>query len=101
MLGRVISRFARWYDSRLVTGDALLAVLLLVAFVLPSELAEADDVAVGLAFSVALYTLVAYGPGARLGAIARACAVIGALLAAARWTTSDNAVSGSRSSPRP
>jgi signal transduction histidine kinase len=137
MLGRVISRFARWYDARLVTGDALLAGLLLVAFVVPSELAEEGDVAVGLAFSVALlacvpfrrrapvgvfaavtvlclaqfavvdrivagdlialialYTLVAYGPGARLGAIATACAVVGALLAAARWKTSDNAVSG-------
>lgn len=137
MLGRVISRFARWYDARPVTGDALLAGLLLVAFVLPSELAEAGDVPVGLAFSVALlacvpfrrrapvgvfvavsvlclaqfavldrivagnvvalialYTLVAYGPGARLGAVGTACAVVGALLAAARWETSDAAVSG-------
>jgi signal transduction histidine kinase len=137
MLGRVISRFARWYDARLMTGDALLAGLLLVAFVVPSELAEEGDVAVGLAFSVALlacvpfrrrapvgvfvavsvlclaqfavldrsvagdvvalialYTLVAIGPSARLGVVGAACAVVGALLAAARWETSDDAVSG-------
>ncbi|HJS93057.1 MAG TPA: histidine kinase dimerization/phosphoacceptor domain-containing protein, partial [Solirubrobacteraceae bacterium] len=133
----MISRFARWYDARLVRGDALLAGLLLVAFVLPSELAEADDVGVGLAFSVALlacvpfrrrapvgvfvavsvlclaqfavldrivagdvialialYTLVALGPDARLGAVGTACAVFGALLAAARWETSDDSASG-------
>jgi len=114
-----------------------LAGLLLVAFVLPNDLAEEGDVAVGLAFSVALlacvpfrrraplgafvavsvlclvqfavldrivagdfvalialYTLVAYGPGTRLGAIGTACSVVGALLAAARWETSDDAVSG-------
>ena len=132
-----MTRFARWYDARPVAGDTLLAVLLLVAFVLPSDLAEEGDTAVGLAFSVALlacvpfrrrapvgvfvavsvlcltqfavldrivagdvvalialYTLVAYGPGTRLGVAGTACAVVGALLAAARWETSGDAVSG-------
>ncbi len=131
-----MSRFARWFDARPVAADACLAGLLLVAFVLPSDLAEQTDKLVGLAFSVALlacvpfrrrapvvvfvlvsilclaqfavldrivagdvvalialYTLVAYGPSARLGAIGTACAVVGALLAAARWETSGNEVS--------
>ena len=133
----MITRFARWYDARPVAGDAVLAGLLLVAFVLPSELAAEEHVAAGLAFSVALvacvpfrrrapvrvfaavsvlclvqfavldrivagdvvalialYTLVAYGPGTRIGAVGTACAVVGALLAAARWETSGDAVSG-------
>jgi signal transduction histidine kinase len=38
---------------------------------------------------VALYTVVAYGPSPRLGAAATACAVAGAVLAAARWASAD------------
>jgi len=134
----MMTRLARWYDARPVAGDAWLAGLLLVVFVLPSELAAESDVALGLAFSVALlacvpwrrqepvgvfvavsvlclvqlavldrivagdvvaliavYTLVAYGPGTRLPALGTACAVVGALLAAARWdTTAGDGVSG-------
>ncbi|HYH89166.1 MAG TPA: histidine kinase [Solirubrobacteraceae bacterium] len=124
----MISRFARWYDERPVAGDACLAGLLLLAFVLPSDLSSEGDVLVGLAFSIALvatvpfrrrapvavfatvsvlclahlavldnivagdvvaliavYTVVAYGPAGRIGAAATACAVVGAVLAAARW----------------
>ena len=111
-----------------MAGDALLAAVLLLAFVLPSDLASEGDPAVDLAFSVALvatlpfrrrapvavfvvvsvlclaqlavldhivagnvvaliavYTVVAYGPGTPVGALATGCAVVGAVLAAARW----------------
>jgi signal transduction histidine kinase len=124
----VVSRFARWYDERPVAGDALLAGVLLLAFVLPSDLSSDGDPAVDLAFSVALvatlpfrrrapvavfvvvsvlclaqlavldhivagnvvaliavYTVVAYGPGTPVGALATACAVVGAVLVAVRW----------------
>jgi signal transduction histidine kinase len=127
-LKRVVSRFARWYEERPVAGDALLACLLLLAFVLPSDLTAEDDLLAGLAFSVALlatlplrrrapvamfavagglclaqlavldhivagdvvaliavYTVVAYGPGTAAGVAATACAAAGAVLAAARW----------------
>jgi signal transduction histidine kinase len=127
----VLFRFARWYDERPVVGDAALAALLLVAFVLPSDLASgAGDllfsvpllaclplrrrapVAVFAAVSVlclvqlavldhivagdvvaliALYTVVAYGPGRPVGAAATACGVLGALLAALRWEDSSDA----------
>ena len=53
-----MTRFARWYDARPVAGDSWLAGLLLVVFVLPSELAAEDDVALGMAFSVALVACV-------------------------------------------
>jgi signal transduction histidine kinase len=130
----VISRFARWYDERPVAGDACLAVVLLVAVVLPTELVAPrevdapDDLAAGLAFSLALlacvpfrrrapvhvavavgalclvqlalmdrlvggdfvaliamYTVVGYGPSARVAAAATACGLAGAVLAALRW----------------
>ena len=42
---------------------------------------------------IALYTLVAYGPGARLAAVATACTVAGALAAAVRWDTPGDGVS--------
>jgi hypothetical protein len=48
----VIPRFARWYDERPVAGDALLASLLLLGFVVPSDLAAPTDAAQDLAFSV-------------------------------------------------
>lgn len=65
ILGRVISRFARWYDERPVAGDACLAGLVLLAFVLPSDLAAEDtDVLVDLAFSVALVACVPFRRGA-------------------------------------
>jgi signal transduction histidine kinase len=124
----VVSRLARWYDEHPVTGDAVVAVVLLLAFVVPSDLAAETGAATDLAFSaalvaclpfrrrapvvvfavvsvlclvqlavldhivagdvvalIALYTVVAYAPSARLGAVATACTVAGALLAAARW----------------
>jgi len=118
-----------------VAGDTCLAGLLLVVFVLPSELAATTDVVAGLAFSVALvaclplrrrapvavfgavsvlclvqlaaldrivagdvvalialYTLVAYGPGGWVAAVGVACSVVGASLAAARWDASADGV---------
>ncbi len=132
----MVSRFARWYDERPVAGDACLAVVLLLAFVLPSDLSSDEDVVAGLAFSVALlatvpfrrrapvavfcavsvlclaqlavldhivagdvvaliavYTVVAYGPGTWIGVAATACGAAGAFLAAARWNERDDAVS--------
>ena len=50
----MVSRFARWYDERPVAGDALLAGLLLLGFVIPSDLSSQGDPAVDLAFSVVL-----------------------------------------------
>jgi signal transduction histidine kinase len=131
-----MSRFARWSEARPVAADACLAGLLLVTFVLPSELAAEGDVVLGLAFSVALlacvplrrrapvgvfvvvsvlclahialldrllagdvvalialYTLVAYGPGTRTAAAATACAVVGGLLGSARWEVAAEGVS--------
>lgn len=128
----MISRFARWYDERLVAGDTCLAVALL-ALALPTDLAAPDDVLAGLAFStallacvpfrrrapvavfaavsvicliqlavldrlaggdfvvmIAMYTIVAYGPGTRIGVSATACATVGALLAAPRFDTPDD-----------
>jgi signal transduction histidine kinase len=132
----VISRFVRWYDEHPIAGDAGLAGLVLVAFVLPSDLATEGDVLADLAFSVALlacvpfrrrapttvfvvvsvlclaqialldlivagdfvalialYTVVAYGPGGRVAAAATACTVAGALLSAARWDVPGEGVS--------
>jgi signal transduction histidine kinase len=132
----VIARFARWYDEHPVAGDAALAAVLLVAFVLPSDLGNDTGVLVDVGFSVALlaclplrrrapsgvfaavsvislaqlalldhivagdvvalialYTVVAYAPRPALGAAATACAVVGALLAAARWDTPRDGVS--------
>jgi signal transduction histidine kinase len=42
---------------------------------------------------IALYTLVAYGPGPRLAALATACGAAGALLAAVRWDAANDRVS--------
>jgi signal transduction histidine kinase len=132
----VISRLVRFYDERPVTGDLCLAGLLL-AFVIPSDLAvRSDTVAADLAFSlalvacvpfrrrapvvvfaavsvlslvqlalldhsvagdvvalIALYTVVAYGPGPKIGIAATACTVAGALACAARWEKADDGVS--------
>jgi signal transduction histidine kinase len=124
----VVPRLARWSDERPVTADACLALLLLVVFVLPSDLSGEADHAIDLLFSVALlaclplrrrapvatfaavsviclvqiavldhvvagdlvaliatYTVVAYGPGTRIGVAATACAVVGSALGAIRW----------------
>jgi signal transduction histidine kinase len=54
ILGRVIARVVRWYEERPVAGDACLALLLLVAFALPSDLAAPTDTVVDVAFSTAL-----------------------------------------------
>jgi peptidoglycan/LPS O-acetylase OafA/YrhL len=50
----VIARLVRWYDERPIAGDSLLAVVLLVAFALPSDLAAETDPLADLAFSAAL-----------------------------------------------
>jgi signal transduction histidine kinase len=50
----VVSRLARWYDERPIAADACLALLLLVAFVLPSDLTAEDRGDTDLAFSGAL-----------------------------------------------
>jgi signal transduction histidine kinase len=55
----VVSRFARWYDERPVAGDALLAGLLLLGFVIPSDLSSEGDPAVDLAFSLVLVSALA------------------------------------------
>jgi signal transduction histidine kinase len=132
----VVPRLARWFDERPITGDACVALLLLVVFVLPSDLSADTDALVDLAFSIALlacvpfrrrapvavfvavsvlcllqialldhavagdvvaliavYTVVAYGPGTRIGVAATACTVVGALLGAARWDVADEGVS--------
>ena len=65
------------------------SVLCLAQFAVLDRIVAGDFVAL-----IALYTLVAYGPGTRLGAVGTACAVVGALIAAARWETSGDAVSG-------
>ncbi len=131
-----LARFARWYDERPVAGDTCLAAALLVAFVLPSDLAAEQDPGVDVLFSVALlacvpwrrraplamfvavsviclaqvalldhlvagdvvaliavYTVVAYGPGTRIGVAATACTAAGALLGAVRWDRPDEGVS--------
>jgi signal transduction histidine kinase len=54
----VVPRLARWYDERPITGDACLAALLLVAFVLPSDLTAGDRAGVDVLFSVALLACV-------------------------------------------
>jgi DNA-binding NarL/FixJ family response regulator len=56
----VISRLVRWYDERPVVGDLCLARLLL-AFVVPSDLAvQSDTVPADLAFSLALVACVPF-----------------------------------------
>jgi signal transduction histidine kinase len=128
----VVPRLARWSDERPITADACLAVLLLVAFVLPSDLSSEDggwgDVAVStlllacvpfrrrapvatfavvsviclaqialldhivagdVVALIALYTIVAYGPGTRVGVAATACAALGAALGTVRWERAD------------
>jgi signal transduction histidine kinase len=136
ILDAVFTRFAYWFEERPVAGDACLAGLLLLVFVLPSDLASHDDPLVDLAFStalvacvplrrrapvavfaavcvlclaqlaaldhivagnvvalIALYTVVAYGPGTGIAVAATACAVVGAVLVAARWSESTDDVS--------
>jgi hypothetical protein len=56
----VIPRVARWYDERPVSGDAVLAAVLLLAFVLPSDLAAPTDPVADLAFSIALLACVPF-----------------------------------------
>jgi signal transduction histidine kinase len=124
----VVSRFAGWYEEHTLAGDAVLAVVLLLAFALPADVSAETGAAGDLAFSVALiacvpfrrlapvavfaavsviclvqlavldhivagdvvalialYTVVAYGPGRLVAAAATACMVAGAALAAGRW----------------
>jgi signal transduction histidine kinase len=131
-----LARFARWFDERPVAGDSCLALLLFLAFALPSDLSAETDAGVDLAFSAALlacvpfrrrapvavfvavsvlclaqialldhvvsgnvvaliavYTVVAYGPGTRIGVAAAACTAVGALLGAVRWDEADEGVS--------
>ena len=124
----MVSRFAGWYEEHPLAGDAVLAAVLLLAFVLPADLSADTGAAGDLAFSaaliacvpfrrlapvavfaavsviclvqlavldhivagdvvalIALYTVVAYGPGRLVAAAATACMVAGAVLAAVRW----------------
>jgi hypothetical protein len=55
-----LARSLRWFDERPVLGDACLALLLLVGFVLPGDLGAEHNVAVDLAFSVALLACVPF-----------------------------------------
>ena len=67
---------------------AAVSVLCLAQFAVLDRIVAGDVVAL-----IALYTLVAYGPGTRLGVAGTACAVVGALLGAVRWETSGDGVS--------
>ena len=69
----MIPRLVRWYDERPVTGDACLAGVLLLAFVLPSDVPGG---AVDVAFSVALLACVPFRRVAPVAAfVAAACCV--------------------------
>jgi signal transduction histidine kinase len=59
---------------------AAVSVICLVQLALLDHIVAGDVVAL-----IALYTVVAYGPGILVGAAATACAVAGAVLAAVRW----------------
>ena len=59
---------------------AAVAVICLVQLALLDHIVAGDVVAL-----IALYTVVAYGPGTLVAVAATACTVVGALLAAVRW----------------
>ena len=73
---------------------APVAVFAAVSALCLVQLVALDRIVAGdVAALIALYTLVAYGPGARLAAVATACTVAGALAAAVRWDTPGDGVS--------
>ena len=86
----MVSRFARWYEERPVAGDALLAVLLLLAFVLPSDLASEGDAVVDLAFSVALLATLPFRRRAPVAVF-----VVVSVLCLAQFAVLDHIVAGS------
>ena len=65
---------------------AVVSVLCLVQLAVLDHIVAGDVVAL-----IALYTVVAYGPGPLVGATATACGGLGAFLAAARWQDSSDA----------
>jgi len=67
---------------------AAVSAICLVQLAVLDHIVAGDVVALG-----ALYTVVAYGPGAAVGVAATACGFAGALLAAARWDDSSQDVS--------
>ena len=70
------------------------AVFAVVGALCLAQLALLDHIVAGdVVALIALYTVVAYGPGTRVGAAATACAVAGAGLAAARWDLPGDGVS--------
>jgi signal transduction histidine kinase len=65
---------------------APVAVFAAVGVICLTQLALLDHIVAGdVVALIALYTVVAYGPGTVVGAAATACTVAGALLAAVRW----------------
>jgi signal transduction histidine kinase len=71
---------------------APVAVFVGVSLLCLVQLAVLDHIVTGdFVALIALYTVVAYGPGTWLAAAATACAVVGALLAALRWRDSTDA----------
>jgi hypothetical protein len=72
---------------------APVAVFVVVSVLCLAQLAALDRIVAGdVVALIALYTLVAYGRGARVAAVGTVCTVAGALLAAARWDTSADGV---------
>jgi signal transduction histidine kinase len=70
------------------------AVFALVSALCLAQIALLDHAVAGdVVALIALYTLVAYGPGPRLAALATACGAAGALLAAVRWDAANDRVS--------
>ena len=86
----MVSRFARWYEERPVAGDALLAVALLLAFVLPSDLASEGDAVVDLAFSIALLATLPFRRRAPVAVF-----VVVSVLCLAQFAVLDHIVAGS------
>jgi signal transduction histidine kinase len=75
-----------WRRRAPVAVFAVVSVLCLVQLAVLDHIVAGDVVAL-----IAVYTVVAYGPGVRIAAAATACAAAGAGLAAVRWQDSSTA----------
>jgi signal transduction histidine kinase len=73
---------------------APVGVFVLVSVLCLTHLAVLDRIVAGdVVALIALYTVVAYGPGTRVGVAATVCSVVGAFIAAVRWESSTDNVS--------
>lgn len=73
----MIARFARWYDEHPLQGDVGLAAAVLLVVVLPTEVGAAD-IALGLAFSLALVACLPFrrrAPAVAFAAVSVLCLV--------------------------